>query len=145
MNEIRKWRENAQLTVERMGTIMKIPKELIRSWEDGTENPPKYVERFVINELKQITDETVRKQACGIMERLKSDEDGNRPEAKWGVITTDGMNEWYYGCDDNIHEAIKLAEQMEGQPAYIICNKDTLNTYEDRDGNIVGKEFRIEI
>lgn len=144
MNKIETWRKNAYLSRSQMSSLMKIPVRTIENWEREVNTPPEYVERLVINELKQITEKVIEKKAYGIMERLKSDEDGNRPEGKWAVVTSDGRNEWFYSFK-NMTEAIEEAERMDGQPVYMICNKGKDNAYEDRDGNIVGEEFRLNI
>lgn len=54
MNEIKQARIEAGLTQAEMSSLMEIPKRTIEDWESGKRNPPPYVKRFVLNELKQI-------------------------------------------------------------------------------------------
>lgn len=54
MNEFKKARLAAGLTQRAMSEMMEIPKRTIESWENDVRQPPKYVKRFVLNELKQI-------------------------------------------------------------------------------------------
>ena len=103
-----------------------------------------------LNELKKqenrielfLAQKNIEERARKKMDHLKSDEDGNRPEGKWVVITTDGMNEWIYDYKD-MFDAINNCD--DGTVAYIICNKGTTSWYEDKKGNIFGDYDSIQL
>ena len=52
-------RNAASLSQQGMADRMLIPKRTIEKWETGERTPPEYVQRFVLNELEQITGEKV--------------------------------------------------------------------------------------
>lgn len=52
--KLKEARKEAGLSQQRMGERMLIPKRTVENWETGTRVPPPYVQRFVLNELKQI-------------------------------------------------------------------------------------------
>ena len=49
-------RAKAEITQEGMAERMQIPKRTIQDWEGGKRTPPPYVQRFVLNELKQLAE-----------------------------------------------------------------------------------------
>jgi DNA-binding transcriptional regulator YiaG len=57
MSEIRQWREKASLTQQRMSELFDIPKRTIENWEAGVRKPPAYVEKLIVEKLKQMTEE----------------------------------------------------------------------------------------
>ena len=142
MTKIEVWRKNAFLSRPEMSGIMEIPVRTIENWEGEVTTPPAYVERLVVNELMEIAQKNIEERARKKMDHLKSDEDGNRPEGKWVVITTDGMNEWIYDYKD-MFDAINNCD--DGTVAYIICNKGTTSWYEDKKGNIFGDYDSIQL
>ena len=56
MNEFKQARNNAKLTQQEMSDLMLIPKRTIENWESEVRNPPPYVKRLVLNELKEIAE-----------------------------------------------------------------------------------------
>lgn len=54
---IKEARLKTGLTQKAMSELMEIPKRTIEDWENERRNPPAYVERLVINELKRIAEE----------------------------------------------------------------------------------------
>ena len=48
-------RKAAGLSQQGMADIMLIPKRTIEKWEIGERTPPEYVQRFVLNELDQLS------------------------------------------------------------------------------------------
>ena len=142
MTKIEMWRKNAFLSRPEMSGIMEIPVRTIENWEGEVTTPPADVERLVVNELMEIAQKNIEERARKKMDHLKSDEDGNRPEGKWVVITTDGMNEWIYDYKD-MFDAINNCD--DGTVAYIICNKGTTSWYEDKKGNIYGDYDSIQL
>ena len=57
MNDLKAARIAAGLTQQAMSDLLLIPKRTIEDWENGRRQPPPYVERLVLNELKRISDE----------------------------------------------------------------------------------------
>ena len=49
-------RSKAKITQDGMAERMQIPKRTIEDWEGGKRTPPPYVQRFVLNELKQLAE-----------------------------------------------------------------------------------------
>ena len=49
-------RKAAGMTQQQMADRMLIPFRTIQQWEGGQRKPPPYVQRFVLNELEQITE-----------------------------------------------------------------------------------------
>lgn len=47
-------RAAAGISQQGMADRMLIPKRTIENWETGDRTPPPYVQRFVLNELKQL-------------------------------------------------------------------------------------------
>lgn len=47
-------RAAAGLTQQGMAGIMEIPKRTVEDWERSKSTPPAYVQRFVLNELRQV-------------------------------------------------------------------------------------------
>ena len=85
----------------------------------------------------ELTEKYIMDCARVRMNRLKSDEDGNRPVGSWVTIKSDGIDEFieFY---DSMKDAINNAESGM-QVAYIICNQTEAGLtawYEDRNGNI---------
>ena len=54
MSKIKEARIEAGLTQEAMAEKLGIPKRTIQDWEREKRNPPGYVERLVVDELKRI-------------------------------------------------------------------------------------------
>lgn len=55
--ELRQARAEAGLTQQAMADQMLIPKRTIEAWEVKGRTPPPYVQRFVLNELKNMKKE----------------------------------------------------------------------------------------
>lgn len=55
-NEFKAARLAAGLTQKAMAVLMEIPFRTIQDWEAGKRTPPPYVRRFVLNELKMLSD-----------------------------------------------------------------------------------------
>lgn len=55
--ELQAARNAAGLSQQRMADRMIIPKRTIEAWEMGERTPPPYVQRFVLNELREIAQE----------------------------------------------------------------------------------------
>lgn len=53
--KLKEARKAAGLSQQKMADIMLIPKRSIENWETGERTPPPYVQRFVLNELEQLT------------------------------------------------------------------------------------------
>ena len=54
---IKEARLTAGLTQQAMADLFEIPKRTIENWEAGKRNPPPYVARLVLAELKRIAEE----------------------------------------------------------------------------------------
>ena len=61
MEKLKKARKSAGMTQQQMADRMLIPKRTIEDWEAEKRTPPFYVQRFVLNELKEIADERMLK------------------------------------------------------------------------------------
>ncbi len=55
--QLKKARVSAGVTQQSMAELMQIPKRSIENWESGERTPPIYVQRFVLNELKELKKE----------------------------------------------------------------------------------------
>ena len=53
--ELKKARAETGMSQQSMADQMLIPKRTIEAWETGVRTPPPYVQRFVLNELKQMS------------------------------------------------------------------------------------------
>ena len=53
--KLKQARKAAELTQKGMAERMLIPKRTIEKWEIGERTPPEYVQRFVLNELDQLS------------------------------------------------------------------------------------------
>lgn len=51
--ELKRVKESRGLTQEGLSEILKVPKRTIESWESGDRNPPDYVQRLIIEEIKR--------------------------------------------------------------------------------------------
>ena len=119
MNNLKLWRENAMLTQEQMSSLLEIPKRTIENWEAESRKPPVYVEKLVIEKLMSIAEHTIVERATKNMNKLKSDENGNRPVGSWAIITTNGSDE-FIELYDSMYAAIEDYEC--GDIVYIACN-----------------------
>ena len=52
--KLKESRGAAGLTQQAMADRMEIPKRTIEDWERGIRTPPAYVQRFVLNELRDL-------------------------------------------------------------------------------------------
>lgn len=137
MNEIQMWRENAMMSRKEMYAKMEIPVRTIEDWESGKRNPPSYVKRFVINELMDITERLFEERARKRIDKLKSDDNGNRPAGSWAVISSNGNDE-FIELFPNMKKAMDSAGKND-EVAYIICNVTDSGLspwYEDKNGDI---------
>lgn len=57
MNRIREARKNAGLTQKAMSELMGIPKRNIENWEAGTNAPPAWAEKLIIEKLESMKKE----------------------------------------------------------------------------------------
>ena len=55
--ELKEARLAANLTQQGMADLTLVPRRTIQEWEAGTRNPPEYVKRWVLAELKEIMNE----------------------------------------------------------------------------------------
>ena len=136
MTKIELWRKNAQMSRAEMSRIMDIPVRTIENWDAGVNTPPGYVERLVVNELMRLTESRLEEKARKAFEKLKSDENGNRPVGAWATITQCGNDEAVETYAD-MYEAIKNAGNA--TVAYIACNKTDTGLeayYMDKKGNV---------
>lgn len=53
--KLKEARKQDNLTQQGMADIMLIPKRTIEDWETGKRTPPPYVQRFVLNELLELS------------------------------------------------------------------------------------------
>lgn len=53
--QLKEAKKAAGMTQQKIADRMLIPKRTIEDWERGVNVPPAYVQRFVLNELEQIT------------------------------------------------------------------------------------------
>ncbi|MCU0079360.1 helix-turn-helix domain-containing protein [Extibacter muris] len=60
-NKIRKSRMEAGLTQQQMSDMLEIPIRTIKDWEAATHNPPKYVEKLIIEKLESIKEGKLNK------------------------------------------------------------------------------------
>ena len=51
---IKEARQAAGLSQAKMSTLFEIPKRTIESWESGERKPPAYVERLIVEKLRQM-------------------------------------------------------------------------------------------
>lgn len=143
MNEIRKWRMNALLTQQKFSDIFEIPLRTIESWEGEKRNPPAYVEKLIVEKLKNITEETLKERARKNMSQMPSDEEGRRPVGSWAVIEQ-GQNDEFINCFKTMGDAIEHltyhSDKERSCVAYIICNQKENGEpepwYEDKNGNV---------
>ena len=56
-NELKKARENANLTQKAMSELLKIPLRTISDWERGLRTPPEYVKLLIVEKLQDISSE----------------------------------------------------------------------------------------
>lgn len=54
--KLRAARAAAGLTQQSMAYLMEIPKRTVEDWERSKSTPPVYVQRFVLNELTELTE-----------------------------------------------------------------------------------------
>ncbi len=54
-NEFVYWRERCGLSQSELSRIMGIPRRTLRGWETGESEPPEYIKRLIISELKRIS------------------------------------------------------------------------------------------
>lgn len=145
-NELKMWRKNARLTQDGMSKKMGIPKRTIEQWESAKRNPPEYVERLVLKELKEITEKTIEDRLKKEMAKMPSDENGNRPVGSWAIITTNGNDEFV-----ELYETMKAAIDEfngEGYIGYIPCNQTEHGKeawYTDKNGNVHSDHDGIEL
>lgn len=57
MNKIKEARKRAGLSQKKMSEILEIPLRTIENWDMGTRNPPKYVEKLIIEKLERMANE----------------------------------------------------------------------------------------
>lgn len=134
MSRIKYWREAAMLTQAQMAAEFEMPKRTLENWEEGSRQPSAWVEKLIIEKLMRITEEKYEAWAKKASNKLKSDEDGNRPEIAWVTIETirgdefiqrfDNLADAYHDADDGV------------QVACLIVNKGKADYYMDRDGEV---------
>lgn len=56
-NELKKAREDANLTQKAMSELLKIPLRTISDWERGLRTPPEYVKLLIVEKLQSISSE----------------------------------------------------------------------------------------
>ena len=143
MTEIKRWRKNAFLTLAQMAQKLEIPQRTIESWEMGDRSPAPWAEKLIVEKLQLITQEKLENEARKEANRLKSDEDGDRPEAVW-VCIEDCGDDTYIERYRDMFDAIENAE--EGQRvAIMLVNKGTSDAYEDKNGNVSYFELSIDL
>lgn len=89
ISPIKVWRTNAHLTQQQMSEKMGIPKRSIENWEGGKRACPEWAERLIIKELKEFTVAYCENKMRQYARKQKNDEDGNRPEVRWGLLDDD--------------------------------------------------------
>lgn len=145
-SNIKMWRKNAMLSQQKMAAVMEIPKRTIENWESGERKAPAYVERLVIKELKEITEKTIEAKMQKEMNKMPSDEEGNRPVGSWAIITTNGNDEFV-----ELYETMNAAVNDyvgEGYVGYIACNMNNMVKepwYTDKNGNVYPDHESIEL
>lgn len=60
--KLRAARAETRMSQQKMADRMIISKRTIEKWETGERVPPEYVQRFVLNELKEIKEENAREE-----------------------------------------------------------------------------------
>lgn len=60
--KLRAARAETGMSQQKMADRMLISKRTIEKWETGERVPPEYVQRFVLNELKEIKEENAREE-----------------------------------------------------------------------------------
>jgi len=143
MNEIYKWRSNARLSQAQMCRLFEIPSRTLESWELGERKPPVWAQKLIIEKLRHITQAKLNMAAKKEANRLKSDKDGNRPEAVWVGMTEYGDDAYLERYEDLL-DAIQNAE--EGQRvAIMLVNEGTTDAYEDRDGLVTSWWLEVDV
>lgn len=154
MNEIRKWRKNALLTQKEFSDKFEIPLRTVESWEGEKRNPPAYVEKLIVEKLKNITEETLKERARKNMNQMPSDKEGRRPIGTWATIekhknSDDEFVEKFKTMDAAIENLKHCCEGEESYVAYIICNENDNGEpgpwYEDRKGNVYADHDYITV
>lgn len=54
MKTIKEARKAAGLSQQKMADILEIPKRTIENWERGVNQPPRYVEKLIVEKLEAI-------------------------------------------------------------------------------------------
>lgn len=130
MMTVKKMREVLFMSQAEFSRKYNIPKRSIENWEGGQRACPEYVigllNRVVLLDVKDLYEKRLIKE----MNRLKSDEDDNRPQLQW-------VNLHQYGGDESVEPGtFEECVKRGGRVACIAVNQGTSNWYCDRDGNI---------
>lgn len=51
-DELKKTRKEINITQEGLSKLLEVPKRTIENWEGGTNRPPKYVQRLILEKMR---------------------------------------------------------------------------------------------
>lgn len=142
MNEIKKWRKNADLTQSELATIIEADLRTVEAWEQETRKPPRYAEKLLIEKLMDITEKTMEKNMKKEAAKAPKDENGKKAIISWVTIEEHSGDE-FIECFSTMKEAIEDLEHYPSNKKYvtcILCNENENGKPEpwfaDRKGNV---------